>query len=221
MYLLANGLKKYFGISAPRLACTGLNPHAGENGSMGREEQTIIAPALKQLRDAGINVSGPVSADTAFHAEAREAVVEIEWRKAVETVEPIRIEPVEMIANRLEVLGAQRHRQRRAVGAAQDPVDVGVVGGVSSPDRVNIFRTCRLSGSRQQQLSDSEIDFLKSAHAAVIIQEQARFAELAQVFIAGTAQCKIGSQPRQRERADTAVGKSAHRFGGVVFAGIP
>ncbi len=68
---VANGLKKYFGISAPRLACTGLNPHAGENGSMGREEQTIIAPALKQLRDAGINVSGPVSADTAFHAEAR------------------------------------------------------------------------------------------------------------------------------------------------------
>ncbi len=68
---VAKGLKKYFGISAPRLVCTGLNPHAGENGAMGREEQTIIAPALKQLRDAGINVSGPVSADTAFHEEAR------------------------------------------------------------------------------------------------------------------------------------------------------
>jgi 4-hydroxythreonine-4-phosphate dehydrogenase len=70
-FAVANGLKRYFGISAPRLACTGLNPHAGENGAMGREEQTVIAPALRQLREAGIDVSGPVSADTAFHPEAR------------------------------------------------------------------------------------------------------------------------------------------------------
>jgi 4-hydroxythreonine-4-phosphate dehydrogenase len=69
--VVARDLKKYFGISKPRLAFTGLNPHAGENGAMGREEQTIIIPALNRLRSEGVNVSGPLPADTAFHAEAR------------------------------------------------------------------------------------------------------------------------------------------------------
>lgn len=64
-------LKRYFGIAAPRLAFTGLNPHAGENGAMGHEEQTIIRPALAQLTAEGLAVSGPLPADTAFHPEAR------------------------------------------------------------------------------------------------------------------------------------------------------
>jgi 4-hydroxythreonine-4-phosphate dehydrogenase len=66
-------LKRHFGVSAPRLAVTGLNPHAGENGAMGREEITIIAPAIKRLRSKGLAVIGPLSADTAFHADARKA----------------------------------------------------------------------------------------------------------------------------------------------------
>jgi 4-hydroxythreonine-4-phosphate dehydrogenase len=64
-------LKKYFGIATPRLAVTGLNPHAGENGAMGHEDQTIVAPAIAQLRHEGIIVLGPLPADTAFHPEAR------------------------------------------------------------------------------------------------------------------------------------------------------
>jgi 4-hydroxythreonine-4-phosphate dehydrogenase len=64
-------LRQRFGIAKPRLAVTGLNPHAGENGSMGREEIEIIAPAVERLRAQGIDVSGPISADTAFHEEAR------------------------------------------------------------------------------------------------------------------------------------------------------
>ncbi len=67
----AHDLQKYFGIRSPRLAFTGLNPHAGENGTMGQEEQTIIIPALKQLRAEGLSVLGPLPADTAFHEEAR------------------------------------------------------------------------------------------------------------------------------------------------------
>ncbi len=67
----AQGLNKYFGIAKPRLAFTGLNPHAGENGAMGHEEQTIIIPALDRLRGEGFAVLGPLPADTAFHAEAR------------------------------------------------------------------------------------------------------------------------------------------------------
>jgi 4-hydroxythreonine-4-phosphate dehydrogenase len=60
-----------FGISAPRIVVAGLNPHAGESGTMGREEQTILAPALAELACRGMAVSGPHPADTLFHAERR------------------------------------------------------------------------------------------------------------------------------------------------------
>lgn len=61
-----------FGIDHPRLAVAGLNPHAGEGGALGEEEQTIIGPALEALRSEGIDVVGPLPGDTMFHAEARE-----------------------------------------------------------------------------------------------------------------------------------------------------
>ena len=54
-------------LPQPRLAFTGLNPHAGENGAMGREEIDVIRPALETLRQEGFRVLGPLSADTAFH----------------------------------------------------------------------------------------------------------------------------------------------------------
>jgi 4-hydroxythreonine-4-phosphate dehydrogenase len=64
-------LQSHFRIAAPRIAITGLNPHAGENGTMGREEIEIIIPAITELRAEGMNVTGPLSADTAFYPEAR------------------------------------------------------------------------------------------------------------------------------------------------------
>ena len=64
-------LKRDFGISAPRIAIAGLNPHAGEAGTMGREEIETIAPAIADLRAEGLSVTGPHSADTLFHAAAR------------------------------------------------------------------------------------------------------------------------------------------------------
>ncbi len=69
--IVARDLKRYFGIAAPRLAATGLNPHAGEGGAMGREEQEIIVPALRELEARGLVVAGPLPADTAFHEDAR------------------------------------------------------------------------------------------------------------------------------------------------------
>ena len=66
-------LAQDFGIAHPRLAVAGLNPHAGEAGTMGREEIDIIAPAVAQLRSRGHTDSGPLSADTLFHADARKA----------------------------------------------------------------------------------------------------------------------------------------------------
>ncbi|MCJ7597126.1 MAG: 4-hydroxythreonine-4-phosphate dehydrogenase PdxA [Methyloceanibacter sp.] len=69
----AAGLKKYFALANPHIAVTGLNPHAGEEGNMGREEIDIIVPAIERARRKGITVTGPHSADTLFHAEARKA----------------------------------------------------------------------------------------------------------------------------------------------------
>lgn len=68
----AQALKDDFGIDRPRLAVAGLNPHAGEDGGIGREEIAVIAPAVRALRDQGIDARGPSPADTLFHAEARQ-----------------------------------------------------------------------------------------------------------------------------------------------------
>ena len=64
-------LQSDFGIAAPRIAVAGLNPHAGENGLMGKEEQELVAPTLDALRAEGIDLIGPLSADTMFHPRAR------------------------------------------------------------------------------------------------------------------------------------------------------
>lgn len=62
-----------FGLSSPRIAVAGLNPHAGEGGAMGQEELDWINPLLDRLRDQGMNLIGPLPADTMFHDRARKA----------------------------------------------------------------------------------------------------------------------------------------------------
>ncbi len=69
--ILARALKRDLGIARPRLAVAGLNPHAGEEGHIGREEIDIIAPAIDAIRREGFDVAGPLSPDTMFHAVAR------------------------------------------------------------------------------------------------------------------------------------------------------
>ena len=70
--VILGGLETDFGIENPRLALTGLNPHAGEDGSLGREEIEIINPAAQTLRNEGHDVTNAQPADTLFHAEARQ-----------------------------------------------------------------------------------------------------------------------------------------------------
>ena len=69
--LTASELRTRWRIAAPRLAVAGLNPHAGEDGTMGEEETTIIAPAIALLRAEGLDVSGPFAADSMFTPTAR------------------------------------------------------------------------------------------------------------------------------------------------------
>ena len=64
-------LQQYFGISRPKIGMTGLNPHAGENSTIGTEERDIIAPAITTLAGEGIAINGPLPADTVFHGAAR------------------------------------------------------------------------------------------------------------------------------------------------------
>jgi 4-hydroxythreonine-4-phosphate dehydrogenase len=69
--IVVAGLRARLGISEPRIAVSGLNPHAGEDGALGTEDQTIVAPAIAILRADGIDVKGPLPADTMFHEAAR------------------------------------------------------------------------------------------------------------------------------------------------------
>ena len=64
-------LRRDFAIAAPRIAVSGLNPHAGEGGMLGAEDRAIIAPVIARLKAEGMDLSGPLPADTMFHAEAR------------------------------------------------------------------------------------------------------------------------------------------------------
>jgi 4-hydroxythreonine-4-phosphate dehydrogenase len=69
--IVAHALEQDFGVPAPRIAIAGLNPHAGEDGLIGTEEVDLIAPAIAELRGQGLAVTGPHSADSMFHGQAR------------------------------------------------------------------------------------------------------------------------------------------------------
>lgn len=70
--IVANDLERWFGLAAPRILVLGLNPHAGEGGHLGREEIETISPVIDALRAEGLNLEGPLPADTAFTPRALE-----------------------------------------------------------------------------------------------------------------------------------------------------
>jgi 4-hydroxythreonine-4-phosphate dehydrogenase len=70
-HVTTKAMQEHWGMAKPRLAVAGLNPHAGEDGTMGEEETTIIAPAIEQLKAEGFDVIGPLAADSMFTPEAR------------------------------------------------------------------------------------------------------------------------------------------------------
>ncbi|AQX19483.1 4-hydroxythreonine-4-phosphate dehydrogenase PdxA [Bartonella sp. WD16.2] len=70
--IVESDLRKRFAITTPRLAVAGLNPHAGEDGTMGKEDIEIISPAIEYLKKKGLNIIGPLPSDTMFHQRARQ-----------------------------------------------------------------------------------------------------------------------------------------------------
>ena len=93
--IFLKGLQNFFGITNPHICVLALNPHAGENGTIGNEEKKIIEPAIKLLQSEGLRVSGPLSADTAFlkqdydgflsmfHDQALPVIKTIDFKKTV------------------------------------------------------------------------------------------------------------------------------------------
>lgn len=69
--IVVEDMRSRLGLARPRLALAGLNPHAGEDGALGQEDRTVVAPAVEILRGEGIDARGPLPADTMFHAAAR------------------------------------------------------------------------------------------------------------------------------------------------------
>jgi 4-hydroxythreonine-4-phosphate dehydrogenase len=69
--IVARDLRTRFGVANPRIAVAGLNPHAGEDGALGDEDRSTVAPAVARLKADGIDVLGPLPADSMFHERAR------------------------------------------------------------------------------------------------------------------------------------------------------
>ena len=87
--LLHNGLMDIFKLASPKIAVLGINPHAGEFGTIGNEEQNTILPAIDELRDEGYDAYGPVSADTVFTQTKYDAVLSMYHDQALPVLKTI------------------------------------------------------------------------------------------------------------------------------------
>ena len=87
--LLHNGLMDIFKLASPKIAVLGINPHAGEFGTIGNEEQNTILPAINELRDEGYDAYGPVSADTVFTQTKYDAVLSMYHDQALPVLKTI------------------------------------------------------------------------------------------------------------------------------------
>lgn len=147
--IVAKGLASLFGKKEPRLAFTGLNPHAGETGTMGREEIEIIAPALADLAAAGIAVSGPHAADTLFRSSARkkyDVAIAMYHDQALIPVKTIAFERASNVT-----LGLPFIRTSPDHGTAFDIAGRGVA------DPASLIAALRLAGKLARRAASSKV----------------------------------------------------------------
>jgi 4-hydroxythreonine-4-phosphate dehydrogenase len=145
--IVAEGLASRFGIKKPRLAFTGLNPHAGEGGTMGREEIEVIAPALADLAAAGVVVSGPHAADSLFRPSARksyDAVVAMYHDQALIPVKTVAFERAVNVT-----LGLPLIRTSPDHGTAFD------IAGTGTADPASLIAALRLAGKLARRASQT------------------------------------------------------------------
>jgi 4-hydroxythreonine-4-phosphate dehydrogenase len=145
--IVAEGLASRFGIKKPRLAFTGLNPHAGEGGTMGREEIEVIAPALADLAAAGVAVSGPHAADSLFRPGVRksyDAVVAMYHDQALIPVKTVAFEHAVNVT-----LGLPLIRTSPDHGTAFD------IAGKGTADPASLIAALRLAGKLARRASQA------------------------------------------------------------------
>ena len=137
--VLADALRRYFGIGCPRLAVCGLNPHCGDAGRFGDEERRIIEPAVKTLRDSGIDLRGPLPADTLFTPAAQgeyDAVVAMYHDQGMI---PVKMSGVGKVVN--VTLGLPIIRTSVGHGTAYD------IAGTGRADEASLLEAIRLAVS--------------------------------------------------------------------------
>ncbi|MGH6836461.1 MAG: 4-hydroxythreonine-4-phosphate dehydrogenase PdxA [Methylocella sp.] len=145
--IAARDLASRFGIKNPRLAFTGLNPHAGEGGTMGREEIEIIAPAVADLAAAGVAVSGPHAADSLFRPSARksyDAVVAMYHDQALIPVKTVAFDHAVNVT-----LGLPLIRTSPDHGTAFD------IAGKGIADPASLIAALRLAGKLARRASQA------------------------------------------------------------------
>jgi 4-hydroxythreonine-4-phosphate dehydrogenase len=134
--LLNDALKEYFGIAHPKIAVCGLNPHAGENGLFGDEEQRIISPAILLAQEVGINCVGPFPADTLFLKASQG-----EWDGVVAMYHDQGLIPVKLLAFDKAVnvtIGIPIIRTSPAHGTAFDIAGKGIANENSMKEAIRV-----------------------------------------------------------------------------------
>jgi len=143
--IVAQGLASRFGIKSPRLAFTGLNPHAGEGGTMGREEIEIVAPALADLAASGVAVSGPHAADSLFRPGARKSYHAVVAMYHDQALIPVKTVAFERAVN--VTLGLPLIRTSPDHGTAFD------IAGKGIADPASLIAALRLAGKLARRAS--------------------------------------------------------------------
>ena len=158
--IVAQGLASRFGIKNPRLAFTGLNPHAGEGGTVGREEIEIVAPALADLAASGVAVSGPHAADSLFRPGARknyDAVVAMYHDQALIPVKTV------AFARAVNVtLGLPLIRTSPDHGTAFD------IAGTGIADPASLIAALRLAGKLAREMTARSIFLYNPKNAKIL-----------------------------------------------------
>jgi len=143
--VLVEGLKKYFGLNRPRLAVCGLNPHCSDGGRFGGEEARIIAPAVRELREAGVDAEGPLPSDTLFAKAVQGSYDGVVALYHDQGMIPIKLSGVGSVVN--VTLGLPIIRTSVGHGTAYDIAGTGVAEETSLMEAIRLAASmARVSG---------------------------------------------------------------------------
>jgi 4-hydroxythreonine-4-phosphate dehydrogenase len=146
--IVAASLERFFGIASPRLAVTGLNPHAGEGGTIGDEEGRIILPAIAELLSQGFDVAGPLPADSIFHSHQRRSYHAIICMYHDQALIPVKLIGFHEGVN--ATLGLPVIRTSPDHGTALPIAGSGAADDRSLVAALKMARTMAVHGGRQQ-----------------------------------------------------------------------